>query len=271
MAKQSLDAKSPSNIPLRVIKMAVNSKDPPQIKLIKLKLQEIDATCTAMKNDMAALNTKEVQDKLAEIILTIDKKANILDLKKLYGALDDSNSRFEDVKKEVSGLHKAIKDLEENEELKGLKLKFASLESKLAIGLKNIKDLQGKMAETMTLQIMPQSQQNNDEEKKDDKMTQFMEEIGDRVSKLRDEITKFKADFNNLTKNVEEKIETKSTKESLVDLESKLGCKNVLDKIYKEIDKVVSTLTKRFSDKPESKRGIKALEIQVDKYVEKNE
>eukprot|EP01022_Parablepharisma_sp_SALTPOND_P018475 TRINITY_DN301_c0_g2_i1.p4 TRINITY_DN301_c0_g2~~TRINITY_DN301_c0_g2_i1.p4 ORF type:complete len:382 (+),score=73.61 TRINITY_DN301_c0_g2_i1:8016-9161(+) len=236
-----------------------NNKDQQVLRTMRAKLQELETTCNGLKAEMANLNTKELSDKLADITQSLDKKASILDLKKMYGTLDDSNERFESIKKEISGIYKSIKVLEENEELKSQKLRITSLESKLGTGLKTIKDIQNKLAETMTLQIMPQAEQINEEEKKEDKITQFMDEISEKVNKIKDAMTQFKADFANMSKNVDDKIEIKASKESLIDLENK---------IYKEIDKVVSTLTKRFGDKPEAKRGVKSLEVQVKRLYE---
>eukprot|EP00831_Metopus_contortus_P047744 TRINITY_DN3865_c0_g1_i1.p1 TRINITY_DN3865_c0_g1~~TRINITY_DN3865_c0_g1_i1.p1 ORF type:complete len:306 (-),score=104.04 TRINITY_DN3865_c0_g1_i1:35-952(-) len=123
----------------------------------------------------------------------------------------------------------------------------------------NIKDLQTKVTETMTLQIMPQADQANEEEKREEAMNQFMEETNEKVAKLKDAISTFKSEFEALSRGVEEKIELKASKESLVDLENKL---------YKEIDKVVATLTKRFSESPTAKKGTKFLEVQVRKLFE---
>ncbi len=197
-----------------------NNKDQLQFKAIRNKLQELETVCTGLKADMANLNTKELTDKLAEISQTLEKKASILDLKKMYGSLDDNNGRFEDIKKELLGIQKSIKTLEEGEELKAQKLRITSLESKLTSGLKNMKDLQAKLAETMTLQIMPQTQQMNEEEKKEDKISQFMDEINEKVNKVSATIAQFKLDFANLSKGVDDKVEIKASKESLIDLES---------------------------------------------------
>ena len=197
-----------------------NAKDQQQMKMLHTKVQELESQFAELKGEVTGLSTKDLQDKLVDITQALDKKAPILELKKLYGTFDASNSRFEDVKKEIAEMQKGMKLLEENEDLKSLKLKFTSMENKLMIGLKNIKDLQAKVSETMTFQIMPQSQQANEDEKKEEKMNQFMDETNEKVNKIKDSVTQFKTDFNNLTRSVEEKIETKAAKEALVDLES---------------------------------------------------
>lgn len=197
-----------------------NSKDQQMLRAMKTKLQELETVCNGLKADMANSNTKELHDKIAEITTALDKKASILDVKKMYGSLDDNNGRFEEIKKEMAGMQKEIKVLEEAEELKAQKLRIGSLESKLTTGLKAIKDIQMKLAETMTLQILPQNQQMNEEEKKEDKIQIFMDEINEKVSKIKDQMALFKIDFAKLTQGVEEKIDVKASKESLVDLES---------------------------------------------------
>ncbi len=214
-------ATSPSKVQKYIVS---NGREHQQMRLLRAKVQELETLCTGMRGELAALNTKEMQEKLGEVLQTMDKKASILDLKKMYGSLDDTSGRFEDIKKEMAEIHKAIKVLEENEELKSLKLKCASLENKLIASLKNVKDLQTKVTETMTLQIMPQSQQLNEEDKKEDRLSQFVEETNEKVGKMREAMSQFKIDFEALSRALDDKVDSKASKESLVDLESTRGC-----------------------------------------------
>jgi hypothetical protein len=197
-----------------------NSRDQQQLKTLAAKVKELETTCAGLRSDMTALNLKELHDKLAELPQVLEKKASILDLKKLYSSLEDSSTRYDDTKKDIAALRQSIKALEENEEVKSLQLKVTSMDNKLIIGLKSIKDLQTKMAETMTLQIMPQTQMGNDDEKREEKFNAFMDEVNDKIAKVKDMIGQVKAEFGQLTKDVDEKVELKASKESLIDLES---------------------------------------------------
>ena len=256
----------------KVQRVAVsNARDQQEFKSIRTKLIELETMCINLKVEFEGLNNKELSDKINELLQGLDKKASILDLKKLYGTLDGNNERFESIKKDVTTVQKSIKDLEDNEEGKAQKLRIASLESKIGSSLKAIRDIQTKMADTLMMQIVPQQQQAHEEDKKEDKMSDYVEEINDKLNKMRDAIAQFKADFASLSKAVDDKIESRSSKESLIDLESRLVSSITIlqiDKLYREIDKVVAALSKRFGDKPDAKRGIKALETQVKQLYE---
>ena len=197
-----------------------NSRDQQLLKSLAAKVKELETTCAGLRSDMTALNLKEIHDKLAELPQALEKKASILDLKKLYSSLEDSTNRYDDTKKEIEALRQAIRTLEESEEVKSLQLKVTSMDNKLIIGLKSIKDLQTKVAETMTLQIMPQTQMGNDDEKREEKFNAFMDEVNDKIAKVKDMIGQVKVEFGQLAKDVDEKVEMKASKEALIDLES---------------------------------------------------
>jgi len=246
-----------------------NTKDLQQIKLAKKKMADLETAIAEIRNELKNINMKEMNQKLEDFSQIIDKKASLLDIKKLNSSIDSTSSRFDDVYKEMDSIKKDLKAQQENEELNNLKLKFNSLESKLGIGLKNIKEIQTKMAEQMTMQIIPHDAINVDDDKKDEKFNQFVDETNEKITKIKDTLNVLQTEFTKLNKEVQEKIEEKATKESVTDLESmKLFISIILAKIFKQLDKVVATLSKRFSDKPEAQKGIKYLAPQVKKLYD---
>jgi hypothetical protein len=120
----------------------------------------------------------------------------------------------------MENVRKSLKILEENEELKNLKLKCTSLDGKLTSGLKTIKEMQAKINETMNLQIMPQGQ-GAEEEKKEEQLNKFMEDTVEKLSTFKTALQTTIKDFNNLSNNLDSRLSQFPNLDNLVELESK--------------------------------------------------
>lgn len=206
---------------MKILKSPSN-KDIHQLKLMKKKIADLETITTELKGQIQAISLKEINEKLEECSQNVEKKANAIEIKKLNNAIDTTNGRFDGINKELEGIQKAIKDAQENEELNSLKLKFSSMDSKLTVGLKSIKDLNTKVTENMMMQIVPQAQIGGDEDKKEERFNQFVDETTSKTSKLQENLSQLQTEITRISKSIDERIEEKANKEALTDLE----CKN---------------------------------------------
>ena len=198
-----------------------NAKDQQLLKALSKRVQDIEEKIVDLKvgDNKSTSGITELRTVLTELSQAMEKKAAVLELKKMNGYIDEINERNAGIAKEMNGLQKSVKSLEENEEVKGLKLKFASLDNKLNVSLKNLKELQTKVAENMGLQIIPQTQ-DGEEERKEERLKQFMDETNDKINGVKLIVQGFKKDFAKLSDSLNAKVDSKASVDSLIELES---------------------------------------------------
>lgn len=203
--------------------IVTNPKDQEIIKNLIKKVQDLEAKCTELKDfgESTAVNLKGAKDKITDLSQAMDKKATILDIKKINSAIDETNEIVKGLKKEIEEMKTTIKKLEDNEDLRCLKLKHNSLDGKFQIALKNIKELEQKVLESMGTQIVPQST-GVEEEKVEEIIRKHTGETNEKINSLKIVVQTIQKDFTALSDSVDSKVEGKATVENLVELESML-------------------------------------------------
>lgn len=158
--------------------IVTNPKDKEFITALSRRVQELENKCANVSafSESTAVSLKGAKDKISELAQAVEKKASLLDIKKINGSLDETNESCSELKKEMEEMKKTMQALEENEELKCLKLKHNSLESKVTIIIKNTKEMEAKILENMGLQIMPQSS-GMEEEKIEELLHKSIDEV----------------------------------------------------------------------------------------------
>ena len=91
-----------------------------------------------------------------------------------------------------------------------------------------------------------------------EELKKFMDETNERLTVLKAIVQASKKDFQELSETVTKQLSDKASVDNLVELENK---------IYKEMDKILLTLTKKISGE-ESKKGFKLLQAQVKRLYE---
>lgn len=234
-----------------------NAADQKMLKKLDKRVKELEEKMVDVKvyTDENGTGIKDLKDKVHELAANLEKKAAILELKKLSGAIDDINDRISTATKEREEIKKSVKNLESSDETKSLKLKMTSLDNKVSISIKNLKELQQKVAENMGISVIPAGGQSVeiDDHNNDDKIKKVMIELDDKISEVKKMINIVKRDMEKICDDVNTKLGDRASQDSLIELENK---------IYKELDKVLLTITRKISG-DDTKKGFKLLQAQV--------
>ena len=227
-----------------------------KLEEINSKVKDLSLMHEKLKTDFEAVDMKSYISKLNEIRFSIDKKASILDVKKVYGIINDitekinlleqNNDKFED-------------SLKHSEEFNMIQLQMGSLESKFLFNQKTLKELQTRINENEQFQIVSPTQDQSFDEKKDKRLSEITEKISEKIYEVNGEFAQFKINFNKLEDKLNNKLEAQSLQNTLTTFE---------DRIYKELDKVITTLTRKFGNKQNSGNELKNIENQIKQLFE---
>ena len=228
-------------------------------KMIKLMNKRMKAIENNMgKMDVTAENIetkiKELNEKIEDLNKAMTKKAAVLDMKSAMGSIGDLNEKNVELANEINKLKKQLKSVSDNEELKLLKSQVTSLDSKLTFGLKNVKDIQSKLAIISSFQgLSPDQSPNEEKDETKDELNHYIEETNEKIAQIKSNIENLKKSLDEISNTSSEALNSKASADSVVELENK---------IYKELDKVLYTLGKRISN-DENKKDIIQLQIQI--------
>ena len=203
-----------------------------------------------------ARNLKEPGIK--EMHNVIDKKATILDIKSALSSIHALNVQDNEIVKDIELLKENTKMLLNNEEVKRLNGKFIAQEGKITTVLQSIRELQKKVSEAASISIIPHQEIRVTEEKNDEQFIKYMDDTNDKIESLKEMILAFKSDYEKNLESLNFKLIGAVSNESLVNLENK---------IYKELDKISKTLTKKCVE-DDLKKTLKIIQMQIKELYE---
>lgn len=210
-----------------------------QINLLKQKVQN--------STHQDPINENELVEKIKDIINSNEKIASKLDVKTLKAVVDDLISRFENLKKDYEINVIQSKEKAPAQIIEEMKQSIVSLDNRGSLISKNLKVLEMRINE---MSSFPQTERvvekdGNSTDKIDGKIEAITDDFNEKIASIRDSITDLKNDYNRFTHVVDSKVDGKVGKDDIIYLEGK---------IYKELDRIVSTLTKKIYSKADSTR-----------------
>lgn len=209
--------------PMSTRKPRTNAKVEQALRGLLKRMKEAEENVVDLKasRDTNAVGVREAREKLAELVQAVERKASVLDLKKVTGYVESFKDNSSDVTGEIEKLQKAVKALEENEDVRSVKLKQSSVDSKIVIILKNLKELQTKVNENAGLQIIPtQASPEPEEEKREDQTRFILEEVNKKINEVKLTMQANRKEFTVLSEFVNAQLAGKASMENLIDLES---------------------------------------------------
>ncbi len=189
------------------------------------RVQEVEEKVLDMKAaiDANSFNIRETKEKMAELAESVEHKASILDLKKAMGYIENFNEKNAALGQEIERLDKALKSLQDNEEVKAVKLRMTSLDNKLSVTLKNFRELHAKVTENMGLQFIPAQPANViEDEKREEHIKAVVDDLNDKINGVRQMMQGFRKEFASLSDTVNAQLDSKASGDSLIELESRL-------------------------------------------------
>ncbi len=212
--------KAEAPISIKSPRIALAKEQPTTMKKFIQQVADLEARCVDMRAEINGMNSKELREKVAELADCVEKKAATLELKKVNGTVEYVNQKCEDLAKSLADMKKSYKSVEDNDAFNQLRLKVGSLDNKMSVVVKNVKEVQTKLSENMCLQLTPQERESPEDDKVEARLDQFSREMGARLEKITQGLAESCGGAAKVGAEIDGKLEGKVGREEIVNLES---------------------------------------------------
>lgn len=136
------------------------------VKDLAIKMPEVEKQITGIKNEMKKINIEQVKDQLQEIYSILEKKANVLELKKNTYATDEVSSQ-------ISGIVSDMKDIKQSDFvgekgkatsslIKRLETGIVNQDVKIQRLIQNYTEMSAKLGDSLKLMMIGNSKPQED-------------------------------------------------------------------------------------------------------------
>jgi len=182
-------------------------------------------------------------------------------LKKVAALYDEIANQLNSLKKVQEELKESKEGQLLNDVIEEIKMKIKSQENRAQALQKNFRLLDEKVC---GMALLPNQNDINIDsspiENKNSKLDNFVNEFNGKLSTIRDSVSLIKIDINNYMSTIDSKIMNKVNKDDLIEMENH---------IYKDIDTIISGITRKISTKTE-KYLFDDLNTKFKKHLKRN-